>query len=86
MKYTITLSEVQQKALAYVAVDPQEWIENAVYNRCRIAIDEIFEKEVQRITAEGKEICGTKIDIVLAAQIKTAAESHEESLKSMGVE
>ncbi len=78
MEYTIILTEAQEKALAHVAYDPQEWIENAVYNRCRIAIDEIVAEEVERITSQGGEISGTKEDIVLAAQIKSAKEIQEE--------
>ena len=78
MEYTITLTEAQQKALEYVAYDPQEWIENAIYNRCRIAIDEIVSLEVERITSQGGELSGTKEDIVLAAPIKSAKERQEE--------
>ena len=78
MKYTITLTEAQNKSLSYVAYDPQEWIENAVYNRCRIAIDEIVNLEVERITSKGGELSGTKEDIVLAAPIKSAKELQEE--------
>lgn len=78
MKYTITLTESQQKALEYVAYDPKEWIENAVYNRCRIAIEEIVLEEVERITSQGGELSGTKEDIVLAAPIKSARERQEE--------
>lgn len=77
MKYTIVLSEAQQKALAYIAYNPQEWIENVVYNRCRIAIDEIVALEVERITSEGGELKGTKEDIVLASQIKSAKERED---------
>lgn len=83
MDYTITLSEAQQKALTHIAVDPQEWIENAVYNRCRIAIEEIVAAEVERITSGGGEIRGTKEDIVLAAPIKSAKEIQEEYLASL---
>jgi hypothetical protein len=78
MDHIITLTEAQQKALAYVAYDPKEWIENAVYNRCRIAIDEIVALEVERITSQGGELSGTKEDIVLAAPIKSARERQEE--------
>ena len=78
MEYTITLTEAQQKALEYVAYDPQEWIENAIYNRCRIAIDEIVSLEVERITSQGGELSGTKEDIVVAAPIKSAKERQEE--------
>jgi hypothetical protein len=78
MKYTITLTEAQQKALEYVAYDPKDWIENAVYNRCRLSIEKIVLEEVERITSEGGELSGTKEDIVLAAPIKSAKERTDE--------
>lgn len=71
---TITLSDAEFKALEYVALSAQEWAENAVHNRCRIAIEEIVAAEVERITASGGTISGTKEDIVNAAPIKSAAE------------
>lgn len=74
MNYTITLTQAEQKALAHVAVSPQEWISNAVHERCRIAIEEIVAAEVQRKLAAGESITGTKDDIVMAAQIESAAE------------
>lgn len=80
MEYTITLSEVQNKALAHIAYDPQEWIENAVFNQCRISIDEIVELEIDRIDEEGGELFGTKEDIVMAANIKSAAERELENV------
>jgi hypothetical protein len=72
--YTITLSDAQDKALSVVAVDQQEWIENAIFERCRIAIEEIVNAEVQRKLAAGESISGTKEDIVMAADVETAAE------------
>ena len=72
--YTITLSEAQDKALSVVALDQQDWIENVVTERCRIAIDEIVNAEVQRKLANNETISGTKEDIVNAADIETAAE------------
>lgn len=75
--YTITLSDSQDKALSVVAVDQQEWIENAVYERCRIAIEEIVNAEVQRKLAAGETISGSKDDIVMAADVETAAERNE---------
>jgi hypothetical protein len=83
MEYKITLSEAQNKALEHFVYDPQEWIENAVLNRCRIAIDEIVEQELERITSVGGTISGTKEDIVLAAPIKTAAQLQKEYLESL---
>lgn len=72
--YTITLSDAQDKALSVIAASQQEWIENAVYERCRLSIEEIVNAEVQRKLTAGETISGTKDDIVLAANIETAAE------------
>tara|TARA_B110000211_G_C13876548_1_gene463203 strand:- start:150 stop:422 length:273 start_codon:yes stop_codon:yes gene_type:complete len=44
MNITIELTETQASALAYVALSPQQWADNAVTNRARIAIDEICGK------------------------------------------
>jgi len=74
--YTITLTDAQDKALSVVASDQQEWIENAVFERCRLAIEEIVNAEVQRKLATGETISGSKEDIVLAANIETAAEKN----------
>jgi len=72
--YTITLSAAEDKALHAVALSAQEWIDNAIHERCRIAIDEIVAAEVQRKLAAGQPIAGSKDDIVLAANIESAAE------------
>ena len=75
---TIILSDAEFKALEFVASSAQEWADNAVHNRCRIAMEEIVALEVERITASGGTISGTKEDIVNAASIKSAAERQAE--------
>ena len=72
--YTITLSAAEDKALHVVALSAQNWIDNAVHERARIAIDEIVNAEVQRKLAAGESITGSKEDIVNAADIESAAE------------
>ena len=76
MNITLTLTDAQEKALAYVAASPQEWAENVVHNRCRIAIDEIYDIEVARMTADPAitSIPADKDAVVLAADIQSAAE------------
>ena len=76
MEIKITLTSAQEKALAYVAASPQEWAENLVHNRCRIAIDEIYDMEVARMTADPNitSIPADKDTVVLAADIQSAAE------------
>ena len=75
MNITITLTAAQEKALAYVALSPQEWSENAVHNRCDIAIDEIYDAEVARMTADPDitSIPANKDAVVLAADVQSAA-------------
>ena len=76
MIITIELTDTQEKALAYVASSPQEWAENAVYNRCRQAIDEIYALEVKRMIDDPDitSIPADKNAVVLAADIQLAAE------------
>jgi hypothetical protein len=72
--YTITLSDAEDKALHTVAVSAQDWIDNAVHERCRIAINGIVNTEVQRKLAAGESITGSKDDIVMAADVESAVE------------
>jgi len=76
--YTITLSDAEDKALKSVAISAQDWIDNAVHERCRLAIEEIVNAEVQRKLAASEPITGSKEDIVLAASIKSLAEKQAE--------
>ena len=72
--YTITLSDAEDKALHVVAMSAQDWIDNAVHERCRIAIEEIVAAEVQRKLTAGEPITGSKDDIVMAANVESAAQ------------
>ena len=74
MNFTVTLSDAETKALAYIAASPQEWIENAVKTRCAAAIEEIANAEIQQKLAAGQPVSGTKEQIVLAANIVSAAD------------
>jgi hypothetical protein len=81
MEIKIILTEAESKALAYVAYDPQEWAENAVRERSRIAMDEIFQAEVARMLADPSttEIPADREAVVLAADVKSAAERQAEA-------
>jgi hypothetical protein len=72
--YTITLSAAEDKALKSVVLSAQDWIDNAIHERCRIAIEEIVNAEVQRKLAAGEPITGSKEDIVMAANVESAAD------------
>lgn len=77
--YTITLSDAEDKALHVVALDAQEWINNAVHERCRLAMEEIIAAEVKRLLDAGEPITGSRDDIVMAAPVKSAAERNAEA-------
>ena len=76
VQYTVTLSDAENKALGYYAASQEDWINNAVHERCRIAIDEIVKIEVEKKLAAGQSISGSKEDIVNAAELPVATESN----------
>ena len=73
--YTTTLTDSEKKAMEYVAVSVQDWADNALQNRARQAIDEIYNLEVARMTADPEitSIPADKDAVVLAANIDSAA-------------
>lgn len=75
VQYTVTLTDAENKALGYFASSQQDWIDNAIHERCRIAIDEIVKTEVERKLAAGEPITGSKEDIVNEAELPIATES-----------
>lgn len=84
MKITVTLTEAEAKALAHVA-DPQDWVENVVKNRARIAMEDIYQAEVKRMILD-PTVTNIPADIeavVLAADIKTAAEISAEAFPTV---
>ena len=86
MNITIELTAAQEKGLAFVAMSPQEWAENAVHERCRIAMDEIYDMEVARMTADPSitSIPADKDAVVLAADVQTAAERNAAAEAALG--
>ena len=83
MNYTITLTAAEDAALSYAAFSQDDWIQNAVHERCRIAIEEIIGITVQKCLDNGVQLPGTKDAIVALAfergWVKTAAQRQAES-------
>ena len=79
--YTVSITNSEKKALEYIAFSVQDWIDNAVDNRARQAIDEIYNAEVARMTADPDitSIPADKDAVVLAADIKSAATRQAEA-------
>ena len=75
---TITLSDVQVKALELEMVDIYVWAENFVTERARLIIERIAASEINRKMEAGEPIVGTKEDLVLQASLQSLAEKLEE--------
>lgn len=80
--YTINLSSAEDKALSFAALSQNEWIQNAIHERCRVAIEEIVGITVQKCLETNTSIPGSKDAMVdLAFEkgwVKTAAERQAE--------
>lgn len=83
MQYQITLTAAEDAALSYVAFSQDDWIQNAVHERCRVAIEEIVAVTVQKCLETGTQIPGSKDEMVTLAfaqgWVKTAAERQAEA-------
>lgn len=75
--YTITLTAAEDAALGYAALSQDGWIQNAVHERARIAIDEIVQITVAKCLESNVQIPGSKDEMVSLAfaqgWVKTAA-------------
>jgi len=80
---TIELTDTQYKGLEYAALSPQEWAENAVTERARIAGDEIVAALVAHCNANEIAIAtGKDAQIAQAFElgvVQTAAERNAEA-------
>jgi len=80
---TIELTDTQYKGLEYAALSPEDWAENAITERCRIANDEIVQMTVQHCLDNGIQVPATREDIVAYAFdndiVKTAAVRNAEA-------
>ena len=84
--FTVTITDAELKALAYSVLDPQDWIDNAVHERCRVAMEEIFTAEVARMVADPTTttIPADREQVVLDADIQSAAERQQEPTSPIG--
>lgn len=83
MEYTITLSSIENKALSFAAVSQKDWINNAVHERCRLAIEEIAQITVAKCLETGTPTPSSKEAMVDMAfeqgWVKTAVERQTEA-------
>lgn len=71
---TVQLTDVEYYAMQLIAYSPEEWVDNAVKNRARIAIDEIVDDIIRQKLDDGEAVSGTKEEILLGSGLPTAKE------------
>lgn len=75
---TITLTATQYKGLEYIALSPEDWVENAATERARIAVDEIVDATVKYCLDNDVTLPSTREAIVTYAfdndVVQTASE------------
>ena len=80
---TVTLTDTEYKALEYAVLSPQDWADNALKNRARIAKDEIVAALVQHCNANSIQLAtGEEAQVAQAFELgvaKTAAERQAEA-------
>ena len=65
--YTVGITTGEYKALQHVMVDQQDWIENAIKNRARIASNEILNLYTQFKINKGESITAVGTTAVIEA-------------------
>ena len=80
---TVSLTDTENKSLTYTAASVQDWADNALKNRARIAKNEIISLLVTHCNANGVSIAtGEDAQVTQAFElgvVKTGAEVNEES-------
>lgn len=84
---TISLTETENKAMEYAVASVQDWADNAVTNRARIAVDEICGLLMTHCNENGIALAvGKDAQVTQAFELgiaKTAADREAEFLASL---
>ena len=62
--YTVTLTSAEDLALSSCAVSQEEWVNNVIHERCRIAIEEIVAPALNKCFENNIQVPGSKEAIV----------------------
>jgi hypothetical protein len=82
-EYTVVLSSIEQNAMEYISTDVDFWIQNAVHERARIAIEELVSDYIREKLAAGEAIVGTKEEMVMYSTLPSAEARNRESIEKM---
>jgi 23S rRNA U2552 (ribose-2'-O)-methylase RlmE/FtsJ len=79
MTITVTLNDVDEKCMRYLAASPEAWVQNFVAARVFAAKQEIYQTEIRRMTADPAiTSIPADIDTVVAqAELRYASDQPE---------
>jgi hypothetical protein len=77
-KYEVTLTTAEDLALSYASYSQQDWIDNAIHERCRVAIEDLVAICVEKCLAGNIQIPGSKDAMVELAFAQGWVKSAEE--------
>jgi len=84
-KYETELTDTEDKAMTYACLSTQDWADNALKNRARVAIDDIVASNMKHCNANGIAIATGEDKQVEQAftlgVVKTAKEHNDEASK-----
>jgi hypothetical protein len=74
MTITVELTDLEEKCMRYAAADPEGWVRNLVSSRVFAAKQDIYQSEIQRMTADPNttSIPADVDAVVMAAEVRYA--------------
>lgn len=80
---TINLTDVEYKALSYIAYSVEEWVENVVRSRVQSAVEEIIKTEIQIKMKSGENIPSNADEIVRLSNLPSAKKRQDDFVSEM---
>ena len=84
-KYEVELTDTEDKAMSYATKSTQDWVDNALKNRARIAKAKICELNMKHCNANGITIAsGEDAQITQAFDLKVVQAMKDVESKTLG--
>ena len=83
--YSVELTELEELAFQYAAIDTQEWIENSVKHRCQTALQEIIAAVAAKYLTEGIQMPTTQLEVVQDAYSRGWIQTAKQKMDSLAV-
>jgi hypothetical protein len=81
--FTVTITDAEEKAFYWEVVDPEEWVDEVVKNKCRKVMNRLYDQEVKRMTDDDSvsSIPADKDTVINNANVKTAKQRQDEETR-----